>query len=151
SSSPRLVSFGAMRLIAPMSSSAPVSVRPNVNSRPVESATQNADQRRLACRTNREPSESATGEAYQLRKADCGMRMTLPSPVSVPAGALQVLQVGVRGGDRFVAAWTVPREDEHVVVVELQLDDAGRRGVEQSCVDPRMVLANAPHADRVAH
>ena len=59
SSSPMGARAGTSRPIARDSSSAATSVRPNVSSRPVESAMQSAGQRRLACRTNRDPSVSA--------------------------------------------------------------------------------------------
>src|SRR5262252_1815445 len=65
SSRPMLRSCGASRLIARARISAPARVRPQLSSRPVESAMHKADQRRLACERNRVPSVSATWRFYE--------------------------------------------------------------------------------------
>src|SRR5262249_10892221 len=87
SRSPMLRSSGASRRIARERSSAPVSVRPKVSSRPVESATQKEDQRCLACERNRVPRVSATRGFYGgLGIGDWGdwwVKSPIPNPLAI--------------------------------------------------------------------
>src|SRR6476620_7118209 len=73
------------------------------------------------------------------------------SPVSVPAGAKQVVEVGASRGEGGVARRALACENQRAVVEELQLDVARLLAFVQTRVDPRVVLANAAHADRVVH
>ena len=68
-----------------------------------------------------------------------------------PSGALQVAELLVRVAQRLFARRPGPREHHRAVVKELNLDLGRIRPVAQLRVDPRVLLADPPHADVGCH
>src|SRR5262245_49812497 len=148
------------------SSRLPTSARPNVSSRPVESAMQNDANCRFAVRMNRAPSvwEDMKAEILQAhcppsrlsrfgasRRSSLAFRWLLPLPVSRPPGALQIAEPCHSVRQRQLARR--PLLCEHrLAVVEVPDLDADAAGTDAR-VDRRRVLPDAPDTlgSRLSH